>query len=59
MGETPQRPSEDAADDNAADRTDLDETPPLLGSWRNIYVLVVASQVVLVALFYLVTRIYA
>ncbi len=40
-------------------RSDLDETPPLLGSWRNIYVLVAVSQATLVALFYLVTRIYS
>ena len=43
---------------SAAPRAELDETPPLLGSWQRIYVLVVGSQAVVVALFYLVTRLY-
>ena len=30
--------------------------PPLLGSWRNVYVLVVAVLAVLIALFYALTR---
>ena len=30
--------------------------PPLLGSWRNVFVLVVAVLAVLIALFYALTR---
>jgi hypothetical protein len=30
--------------------------PPLLGSWRNVYTLVVAVLAVLIALFYALTR---
>ena len=40
-------------------RADLDEPPPLLGSWRRIYALVFVSQVLLATLFYVITRIYA
>lgn len=56
-------PGGDAALDPDADepapRADLDETPPLLGSWRNLYLLVLGSQGVVVLVFYLVTRLYA
>ena len=53
--------SDDRAPDPADDdgpRADLDATPPLLGSWRNLYLLVVGSQAVVALLFYLVTRVY-
>lgn len=33
-----------------------DEAPPLLGSWRNLYVAVLAELAVLVLLFYALTR---
>lgn len=33
-----------------------DEAPPVLGSWRNVYALVVLVLVVLIALFYALTR---
>lgn len=36
----------------------LDETPPLLGSWRNIYALVLGSQALVAILFYLITRMF-
>lgn len=47
-------------DDPAAPpaRPELDETPPLLGSWRNIYLVVLGNLVVLIALFWLLTRAY-
>lgn len=32
------------------------EPPPLLGSWRNVYVLIVGALAVLIALFYALTR---
>jgi hypothetical protein len=40
-------------------RPELDETPPLLGSWRNIYLFVLGSLVLYVALFWALTRIYS
>jgi hypothetical protein len=33
-----------------------DEPPPVLGSWRNVYVLVVAVLAVVIALLYALTR---
>jgi hypothetical protein len=32
------------------------DAPPLLGSWRNVYALVVGVLAVLIALFYALTR---
>ena len=48
------------ADRDAIDGTPdpLDETPPLLGSWRNIYAVVLGTLAVLVIIFWLVTRAY-
>lgn len=40
-------------------RPEMDETPPLLGSWRNIYLFVLGSLVLFVALFWALTRAYA
>ena len=42
-----------------ARRPELDETPPLLGSWRNIYLFVLGNLALLVALFWALTRAYA
>ena len=39
-------------------RADLDETPPLLGRWRNIYLLVLGSQVVVALVFWLIGAAY-
>ena len=39
-------------------RPELDETPPLLGSWRNIYVVVLGNLAVLIVLFWLITRVF-
>jgi hypothetical protein len=33
-----------------------DDAPPFLGRWRNVYLLVVGELVVLVVLFYALTR---
>lgn len=33
-----------------------DEPPPILGSWRNVYLFVAIELAVLVALFYALTR---
>ena len=38
------------------DRDESSQPPPLLGSWRNVYALVVVNLAVLIALFYLLTR---
>jgi hypothetical protein len=40
-------------------RPELDDAPPLLGSWRNIYLLVLGCLALLVALFWALTRAYA
>ncbi|HEY0094205.1 MAG TPA: hypothetical protein VGB96_07775 [Archangium sp.] len=40
-------------------RPELDDAPPLLGSWRNIYTLVLGTLALLVALFWAITRAYA
>lgn len=39
-------------------RPEMDATPPLLGSWRNIYLVVLGNLAVLVLLFWLLTRAY-
>lgn len=36
-----------------------DETPPVLGSWQNIYTVVLVLHVVLIILFYLFSNAYA
>ncbi len=36
-----------------------DEQPPILGSWRALYVLVIVLHFVLIGLFYWFTRTYA
>lgn len=43
----------------SSERPELDDVPPLLGSWRNIYLLVLGSLALLVALFWALTRAYA
>ncbi|MCP3100307.1 hypothetical protein LZ198_15660 [Myxococcus sp. K15C18031901] len=40
-------------------RQDLDDAPPLLGSWRNIYLLVLGTFVLFVALCWALTEAYA
>jgi hypothetical protein len=36
----------------------IEEPPPLLGSWRNLYALVLGNLVFLVLVFWLLTRMY-
>jgi len=43
----------------AAPRPELDDAPPLLGSWRNIYFLVLGTFVLFVALSWVLTEVYA
>lgn len=40
-------------------RPELDDVPPLLGSWRNIYFLVLGTLAMLVALFGALTWAYS
>jgi len=40
-------------------KRDLEEKPPLLGSWRNVYAVVLGTLLVLVAVFYAITRAYS
>ena len=40
------------------DRPELDETPPILGSWRKIYVVSLVWFVALVLIFFLLTKVY-
>ncbi len=40
-------------------RPELDDAPPLLGSWRNIYLLVLGNLALLVALFWALTWAYS
>ncbi|MEZ4269480.1 MAG: hypothetical protein R3F39_24225 [Myxococcota bacterium] len=42
-----------------APRADLNEPPPLLGTWPRVYAMVLLSQAALVAVFYALTRYYA
>lgn len=41
------------------ERPELDSTPPILGSWRNIYLLVFAILVLQVLLYNWITRAYS
>ncbi|MDC0713695.1 hypothetical protein POL68_34835 [Stigmatella sp. ncwal1] len=54
---TPPKPPESAG--APAPRPELDDTPPLLGSWRNIYLLVLGNLALLIALFWALTRAYS
>lgn len=37
-------------------RPELDERPPLLGAWRNIYLVVLGNLAALIVLFWAITR---
>lgn len=37
-------------------RPELDDAPPVLGSWRNIYLLVMGNLLLLIAVFWAITR---
>ncbi|WP_426754609.1 hypothetical protein [Myxococcus sp. Y35] len=52
---TPREPATEAP----APRPELDDAPPLLGSWRNIYLLVMGTFVVFVAVCWALTEVYA
>jgi hypothetical protein len=42
-----------------AHRPELDETPPLLGSWRNVYLMVLGAFALFVVLFSVLTWVYS
>lgn len=42
-----------------ASRPELVDAPPVLGSWRNIYLFVLGVAALLIALFWALTRAYA
>lgn len=54
---TPPTPPNAQVDGSEA-RPELDDKPPLLGSWRNIYALVAAVLVVIIVVGALVTEAY-
>ena len=43
----------------APPRDDLEQGPPLLGTWTRFYAAVLLSQATLIALFYAVTRVFS
>jgi hypothetical protein len=43
----------------AGDSPAAEEPPPILGRWRNLYILVLVTLAALIALFALLTRIYS
>lgn len=45
--------------DEAAERDDLKQGPPLFGSWTRFYGAVLLSQAALIAGFYIVTRVFS
>ncbi|MFP2932102.1 hypothetical protein ACLESO_44450 [Pyxidicoccus sp. 3LG] len=40
-------------------RPELDDAPPLLGTWRNIYLVVLGTFALFVALFWVLTEAYS
>ncbi|AEI65000.1 hypothetical protein [Corallococcus macrosporus] len=59
MSTAPQLNPHEPSAEAPAHRPELDDAPPLLGSWRNIYILVMATFVVFVAVFWMLTEVYA
>ncbi|RKG71249.1 hypothetical protein D7V80_02565 [Corallococcus sp. CA054B] len=59
MNTAPNLTPPEPADAVPARRPELDDAPPLLGSWRNIYILVLGAFVLFVAVFWGLTEAYA
>ena len=59
MSTAPNLPPSEPAGAAPAHRPEMDDAPPLLGSWRNIYLLVLGIFVLFVALFWVLTEVYA
>ena len=45
--------------DKSTAGAELEDRPPVLGSWRNIYGAVLGSLVVIILVFWLITKAYA
>ena len=45
--------------DQSSPHDQLSEPPPLLGSWPRLYGLVIVNLLVLISLFYLLTKVYS
>lgn len=45
-------------DTPAAERPAPDDPPPLLGRWRNLYIVVLGNLALLIALFWTITRVF-
>jgi hypothetical protein len=45
--------------DDASRPAELDDRPPILGSWKSVYALVLATLAVVVVVCALITRMYA
>ncbi|HEX8701113.1 MAG TPA: hypothetical protein VF815_19870 [Myxococcaceae bacterium] len=56
MSSEPKSPESSAS---GAPRPEMNDAPPVLGSWRNIYLFVLGTLALLVALFWALTRAYA
>ena len=52
-------PQSSQAEASPAPRPEMNDAPPVLGSWRNIYLFVLGTLALLVALFWALTRAYA
>jgi len=59
MSTAPQPLSKPSSEPPDASRPELSSEPPVLGSWRNIYLFVLGTLALLVALFWALTRAYA
>lgn len=59
MSTAPNLTPREPADVAPAHRPELDDAPPLLGSWRNIYIVVLGTFVLFVAVFWVLTEVYA
>jgi hypothetical protein len=44
--------------DEQSKSDELDDTPPILGSWRNIHLAVLGSLATVVVLLFLLTKVY-
>jgi hypothetical protein len=43
----------------APERKEMDDRPPVLGSWRSIYLVVLGNLLLMVVLFWVLTKVYA
>lgn len=53
------QPEHDKAPDDPAERDDAEERPPVLGSWRALYWLLIVVLLVQIGLYALLTQVYS